>query len=186
MKKFWTEKEIDFLYKYCGSLPINLLIEKFNRTFNTDRTRQSIACKINRLGLTYAVELDCLSKLEWAKIFGFNNGHVMTRWERKGLNVIKINSHNHAITIKDMAKFAHEKPHLFTNVDREILLYYFDEKLVEKISKAKNLNYKPQRVKTSDGRIFASQREASRQLGISQKTIANEIKRPDGWLKLAQ
>lgn len=186
MKKYWTEKEIDFLFKHCGSLPINLLIEKFNRTFNTDRTRQSITCKIFALGLTYAVEEDCLSKLQWARILGFNNGFVMTKWERKGLKVIKINSHNHAITIKDMAKFAHEKPHLFTNVDREILLYYFDEELVAKISKAKSRIYSPKKVKTSDGRIFSSLRQAAKQLGTTPDTIANEIKRPDGWIKLVQ
>lgn len=183
-KKTWTEQEIDFLFKYCGSLPINLLIEKFNSKFGTNRTRQSIACKIGRLGLTYRVELDCLSKLEWAKIFGFNHGHVMTRWERKGLKVIKFNSRNHAISIKDMRKFANEKPHLFTLINKDILLYYFDEELVNKISKSNNLNYKPQKVKASDGRIFSSLREASRKLNISLRTISSEVKRPDGWLKV--
>lgn len=184
MKKKWTDAEVDFLFKYCGVLPIALLIEKFNKTFNTNRTRYSITAKIGRLGLTYAVEFDYLTKKQWAKTFGFNNNHVMTRWERKGLKVVKLNKHQHAISIKAMAKFANERPHLFTSVDREILLYYFSEELVAKISESRNFTYSPKKIKTPDGRIFRSQKQASQQLHISERSIAREVSRPDGWLKL--
>ena len=184
MRKTWTDKEIDFLFKYCGVLPIALLIEKFNKTFNTNRTRYSLTSKIGRLGLTYAVEFDHLTKKQWAKTFGFNNNHVMTRWERKGLRVIKLNKHQHAISIKDMAKFANERPHLFTSINRDILLYYFSEELVNKIANSKSRTYSPKKVKTPDGRIFNSQKQASKQLRISERSIAREVSRPDGWLKL--
>lgn len=184
MKKAWTDEEIDFLFKYCGVLPLALLLEKFNKTFNTSRTAQSLKLKIRRLGLSYATELDYLSKHQWAKTFGFRNNHCMTRWERKGLKVFKLNKHQHCISIKDMAKFAHERPHLFTSIDRDILLYYFDEKLVNKITESKSKCYQPKRIKTSDGRIFKSQKQASEQLKISASSIAIEVKRPDGWLKL--
>lgn len=184
MKKRWTDEEIDFLFKYCGVLPIALLVKKFNKTFKTNRTSHAITSKIWRLGLTHKVEIDYLTKTQWAKTFGFNNGHIMTRWERKGLKVVKLNQYQHAISIKAMAKFANERPHLFTSIDQEILLYYFDEELVNKINQSKSYTYSAKKIKTSDGRTFDSQTQASQQLRLSQRSIAREIKRPDGWLQL--
>lgn len=183
-RKNWTKEEENYLEEWAGIHPINYLVKRFNKTFNLTRSEQSVKTKMQRLGLRQRTELDYLTKLQWAKLLGHNNGFIMTKWERKGLVVNRQNQYQHYITKRSMMQFARQYPHLFYHADSDVLDYYLGEELTQLIKQSKDPLSKSKKIRTSDGRVFSSQRQAAKVLNLSPRTIGRELKRPDGWLTL--
>jgi hypothetical protein len=178
----WAEKEIDFLYRWAGKLPITLLVEKLNKNFQNNRSRMSVQSKINRLGLYSRTEMDYMTANQWAKEFGFNNSNCINVWAKKGLERIKLNRTHNAISIKAMKDFANKRPELFSHIPKDVLLYYFGEEITDKILETPLKRLRSQAVNIN-GKIYQSLREASRETKMPLQSLCREVKRPDSWIK---
>lgn len=89
-----------------------------------------------------------------------------------------------------MKIFAMQRPFLFSDVQTDILLYYFGEAVTDLIVANKPLREKmvgnKPVIRIDTGEVYAGIRQASRQTGIPRPVIKREAKRIDGWLKFVK
>ena len=183
--KNWSPEEKNMLLDLVGSCPLPMIAGHLNRKFNNHRTKNAVKIKLNRMGYSVKCEWDYLTQTQWAKELGFPNRYRLSNWVKKGkLKPLKLSQHLSAISIETMKGFADKNPHLFTEVDPEILKYYFGDRICHKIQNTKGITGKPIKV-LANGKVYKSIREAERQLKINRTVIAYEMRRPDGWIKRA-
>jgi hypothetical protein len=107
-------------------------------------------------------------------------------WTRsRGLNYARRES-SFIITVEDMRKFATEKPHLFSAVSEDVLIYYFGNNLTRLILSNKKTcpDFQPKyRIQRLDNKfIYPSLYKAAKDLGMRKEAVKREAKR-NGWLR---
>lgn len=192
--KRWNSEELDLLDDLIGRYPLRIIAKKINnwhRKNKTNITRTFNAVKVKVLRDNYSTEPteDNMTITRWAKQLRISP-HRVRGWTRfSGLVHQKVARNKLAISIKNMKDFACQKPFLFADISKDILLYYFGEKVTNQILASKPLRDKlvgnKQITRIDTGETYTSIREASRKTGIIRCTIKREAER-DGWLKFVK
>lgn len=188
----WQKEELAYLEKLANTLPLQLITNKINnwnkgKGNNVERTMTAVKVKLKRLGYGTTPTENYLSGHEWTRQLGLKSYRVQGWVRHLGLKSIKISRNKRAISILAMKEFATQKPHLFSAINPDILIYYFGEDLTNVILNAKDkcpdfLNQKKPIQRKDNGVIYPSIREASMKLNMNKTSVRYQAKH-NGWLQ---
>jgi hypothetical protein len=192
-QKSWHPEEIDLLEELIEYYPIPLIAKKINKWHkkNNSRTKRScnaVKVKLNRMGYSATPKEDNMSATDWSRQLKLSHYRVNDWVKRGGLSYQKIAHNKLAISIEQMTNFAREKPHLFTEVPEDILVYYFGGEVTAKVIDYKRKHPHPIGIsrpvyRIDTGKQYKSLHEAEEETGISRQSLTREAKRSDGWLR---
>lgn len=192
-QKKWHPGEIDLLDELIEYYPIPLIAKKINKWHkkNNSKTRRScnaVKVKLNRMGYSATPKEDNMTASDWCRELKLNPYRVNGWVKKRGLQYRKIAHNKLAISIEQMADFAKEKPHLFTEVPEDILVYYFGDEVTTRVIDYKKKHPHPVGIsrpvyRIDTGKQYKSLHEAEDETGISRHSLAREAKRSDGWLR---
>lgn len=190
--RFWTAQEDDIIEKMVGYFTIHQIVKKLNKWHRKQATgitrrRQAVQKRINYLGYSSIPSEDNMTTGLWAKQLGISKVRLDNYRRFNGLQGTKISYNKTIISIKQMTDMLEEHPHLLSDVNPDILVYYFGEELTNKILAHKVVRDKivkiPAKVKRVDnGMVYPSLRVAEKNLKMSRCAITAETKR-NGWLR---
>jgi hypothetical protein len=173
MGQRWCEEELILLEKLVNTMPIDMITDKINefhlkKATSIIRTVPAIAHQLKKIGCGRKATEDNLSIRRWSEVLG--------------LICIRKNNRSVIVSKKELICFAKRKPHLFTAISEEILLYYFGDELARYISQnEKHINrYRIKRLDTN--KIYPSLYKASKELKMSCYSIRREATQ-NGWLQ---
>jgi hypothetical protein len=186
MGQRWCEEELILLEKLVNTMPIDMITDKINefhlkKATSIIRTVPAIAHQLKKIGCGRKATEDNLSIRRWSEVLGLKIGKV-SKWTKLGLICIRKNNRSVIVSKKELICFAKRKPHLFTAISEEILLYYFGDELARYISQnEKHINrYRIKRL--DNNKIYPSLYKASKELKMSCYSIRREATQ-NGWLQ---
>lgn len=195
-QKSWHPAEIDLLAELIEYYPIPLIAKKINKWHikNKSKTRRScnaVKVKLNRMGYSATPKEDNMTATDWARQLKLSHYRVNDWVKRSGLLSKKIAHNKLAISIKQMTDFAREKPHLFTEVPEDVLVYYFGDEVTARVIDYKKKHPHPVGIsrpvyRIDTGKQYKSLHEAENETGISRQSLTREAKRSNGWLRFVE
>jgi hypothetical protein len=192
-QKSWHPEEIDLLEELIEYYPIPLIAKKINKWHRKNNSKTTRSCnavkiKLNRMGYSATPKEDNMTATDWSRQLKLSHYRVNDWVKRGGLSYKKIAHNKLAISQEQMTSFAREKPHLFTEVPEDILVYYFGDEVTAKVIDYKRKHPHPIGIsrpvyRIDTGKQYKSLHEAEDETGISRQVLTREAKRSDGWLR---
>ena len=190
----WTQPELELLEKMVERYPSFKCCKEYQKRAKNlgypDRNDWSIRHQVQVRfgGFRKITRLKYFTIRDLHEIFGIgrNNFH---NWIKEGkLHAEKMSKGLFVVSATSMRKFAYQYPHTLSYVERDRLMYFFedDAEFVNKILSLKALK-RGRRKKIMNlrtGQKYASVREAAKSLHYSFSEMSKKIQREDEWLFL--
>ena len=183
----WTPNELQILRDLAETLPIQQLINAFNKHARSigleKRTGHSIRSKLTKLGYSQDVRHGVYTAGVIARTLGIPFGTVTT-WFRYGLEFYRLRDDKLAtkyITAKNLRDFARKRPQSFGGCDFvDLYLVLEDRQLTEYIVKTfpkRPGRISPQRVRCIETKqVFNSYVEAGKTFFLTPSSIYKSVK----------
>lgn len=191
-KKRWSKEELAYLDKLWDNYPASVIAGKINYWHQKNnrqivRTTKAIQAKLNHLGCSATPTEDNMTVQEWGRDLGVK-GTRSSNWKAYGLKCVLISSNKNMVSVKDMKEFILAKPYLFSDINPEILEYYFGKEVADIVLKNKEkrrelVPLKRKIMRTDTGEIYPSVRQASKALYRSRFVLYKELKKENGLVR---
>jgi hypothetical protein len=191
-KKRWSKEELAYLDRLWDYYPASVIAGKINYWHERNnrqivRTTRAIQAKLNHLGFSATPTEDNMTVQEWGKGLGVNKSRS-SNWKAYGLKCVLISSNKNMVSVKDMKEFILLKPYLFSDINPDVLEYYFGKDVADVVSNSKNLRervvpLKRKVMRTDTGEIYPSVSQASKALYHSRFVLYKELKKEDGLVR---
>ena len=182
--KLWRKSQVEYLRQFGGSVPMDLLYERFRR-FNSEknlpkRTYQAFRLKMFRLGLSEYATTDYLCIQELANVTG-RSRNAVAQWVKKGLKIVHATPRYKYTSYAEVYEFAKNNPKYFGGIPQARLQRVLgDEELARKIirnypRRAGNFVEKPV-ICIEKGVVYKSLKEAAERNFISYDALRKAIR----------
>lgn len=190
----WSKDEINLLYSLVDTEQTEIIYRKINYWHEQNKTgiirsKDAVKGKILSLGFSTAIshKTDNMTPSEWSRKLGVSRNRVNKWINISGLVAVRLHTTKWRVSLKDLTDFAQRKPYLFSDIDGDILNYYFDADLVKTITSDKSKSIfsknKPMAIKRLDtNQVFPSMSQAAESLGMTNDAVRRELKRKNSWL----
>ena len=191
----WTQHELDLLEKMVERYPSFKCCKEYQKRAKQlgypDRNDASIRhqVKVKFGGFRKITRLNNFTIRDLHEIFGIerNNFH---NWIKEGkLHAERISKGLFMVSATSMRKFAHQYPHTLSYVDRDRLMYFFndDADFVNKILSLKKFKRgrRKKLLNKETGQVYDSVRDAAKSLHYSFGQMSKKVKKDPLWVFLS-
>lgn len=187
-KSEWLPKELDYLKFLVGSYPRKIVIEKYQETAKsrqwTDRTDVAVTVMLKRIAKSTKATQDNWSISELARQLGVGRDRVWT-WVRTGkLHRQELQPGLLVITRSDLSLFFQNYQNCIAGIDPEKIAIVTQSPELVDLAKSHSVLVKRIEVTRTDTQeTYPSVHAAARAMGIDRRTIRDQLRNPDNWLR---